>query len=178
MELFTQEPFWSVLGNFVNVASLVTLLLSAYTAWSLFRQNRKLREQARLLTRPTNYQAMRAANDGIGVAPVALAFSLTQNSGSLEPAVERFLRQKSWTMPFEEIDLDGISPENIEQLVNMVREKRRLIEMRGHTDVHVFFSGPVIAGCLVGSLLDNWLPVKLYQKLQASDMYEYWSPLL
>ena len=168
---------WDQVGNAINVVTLITLVLSIYSAWTLFRQSRRLREQAKALTRPANFKALQSAFDAVGTAPVALAFSLTPDSGSIEPMIERYLTVRGWKMPIKPIDFEGITPENIENLIHAVRLRRREIETEGFTDVHIFYSGPVTAALLIGSLLDNWLPVKLYHKLR-DGTYEYWTPLL
>jgi hypothetical protein len=87
----------------------------------------------------------------------------------------------NWKMEIEELKMDGIDPAtNLESFINELRKKRKLIEAKKFTEVHVFISGPIVAGALLGSLYDNWIPVKLYHKPTPapSQVYEYWMPLL
>jgi hypothetical protein len=125
---------------------------------------------------------LRKAHDGIkSVAPVAFALSLTENTESIRPSVAQFLQHTNWKMDIEELNLNGLNPTtNLEHFVNALREKRRLFEAKGYTEVHVFISGPVVAGAILGSLFDNWIPVKLYHKPTPAPphLYEYWMPLL
>jgi hypothetical protein len=106
--------------------------------------------------------------------------SLTPQSGSIENAVKTFLKTQGWDMPIEEINMDGIKGrEGVLNFINEVKKKKRFIEGAGYTEVHLFISGPVQAGTLLGAFLDNWLPVKLYHKPTPAppQFYEYWAPL-
>ncbi|MCS6910178.1 MAG: hypothetical protein NZM11_06360 [Anaerolineales bacterium] len=180
------DDFWVNLARLSDSLGLLALLLSAlfsaYAAWRLRQQNRRLRDLARNTPRIDNFEGLREAHHGVkSIAPVAFALSLTPNAESIRPSVEKFLKYVGWKMDIEELNLNGLDPSlNLEEYVNLLREKRRLFEAKGYTEVHVFISGPIVAGAILGSLYDNWIPVKLYHKPTPAPphLYEYWMPLL
>lgn len=113
--------------------------------------------------------------------PVALAISVLSPAASIRPAVEGFLDGRGWQMPVESIQRTGLStPDDVARFVAELQAKRRRFERRGVTEVHLFYAGPVSAAALVGMALDNWVPVKLYQKPRSVEagIYEYFAPLV
>jgi len=173
------DVFWTWIANLSGLLGIVTTGLAGYSAFTLWQQNRRLVEQAKALARIENYDQLREYHEGVDSPnPVAIALSLTPNAGSIRRSVETFLRKRGWQMrEILEIGREGIKPTDLKGLIEEYREKRRTIDTKGYTEVHVFFSGPVAAAMLFGAIYDNWIPVKIYQKVQASDDYEYWSPL-
>ena len=85
---------------------------------------------------------------------------------------------KNWNMPVEEVEISGISPDNISEFYEKVLQKKREILEKGHTEVRLFISEPVQAATITSNFLSNWMPVKLYHKSQGGQTYEYWSPLV
>lgn len=174
--------FWAGLGNLASVLQIITVIASVYAAIKLWQQNRRLRALAENTPPIENFATMRTAHDGVKtVAPVAFALSLTPSSDSIRPSVEQFLQHNGWKMDIEELNMNGLDPaSNLEAFVNALRQKRRLFEAKGYTEVHVFISGPVVAGAIFGSLFDNWITVKMYHKPTPAppQLYEYWMPLL
>ncbi|MEC4685195.1 MAG: SAVED domain-containing protein [Nitrospirota bacterium] len=114
------------------------------------------------------------------INPYALAVSLLPTTDSIKGDVERFLRSKGgeWEkMPVEELNMNGLSPETIEDFINTLRVKRRQLEAQDATEIHLFIAGPIQAGTLIGAMFDNWRPVKLYHKNQKGN-YEFWCHLI
>ena len=173
--------FLMTFSMFSDALSVLTCVASSYAAFRLWNQNRRLKEMVKQMPVAENVNDMIRLNEGKkSISPVALALSLTPQAGSIENAVKTFLKSKDWNMPIEEINMDGINGrEGIAQFINEVKKKKRLIEATGYTEVHLFISGPVQAGTLIGAFFDNWLPVKLYHKPTPAppQLYEYWSPL-
>jgi hypothetical protein len=174
--------FWTLFGRFADILGIGSLLFSAYAAFRLWQQNRRLRELARIASPMENFAELVARHDGIkSSAPVALGLSLTSNAESIAPSIQHFLKTQGWSMPIEQLNLNGIiGVQGMEALITGLREKRRFIEAAGYTEVHLFFHGPVAAAAVAGSMLDNWIPVKLYHKPTPAppQIYEYWMPLL
>lgn len=172
------NDFWVWIANISGLLGIVTTGLAAYSAAVLWRRNQRLVEQAQALARFEDFDQLREYHEGLDSPnPIALALSLTPNAGSIRRSVETFLGKKGWKMDIEEIQREGLRPGELKSLIEEFRAKRRLIDTTGYTEVHIFFSGPVAAAMLLGGIYDNWIPVKVYQKVQASDDYEYWSPL-
>ena len=174
--------FWQGLGNLSSILQIVTVVASVYAAVKLWQQNRRLRALAQNTPKIEGFNALISAHDGVkSVAPVALAISLTANTESIRPSVSQFMKSMNWSMDIEELNFNGIDrASNLEAYVDELRKKRRLFEAKGYTEVHVFFSGPVVAGAIFGSIFDNWIPVKMYHKPTPAppQLYEYWMPLL
>ena len=68
----------------------------------------------------------------------------------------------------------------MEELINELRQKRRILTAKQATEIHLFIAAPMAACALVGAALDNWIPVKLYHKPMPAppSVYEYWMPLM
>lgn len=172
------DAFLSRLGNVADVLSLATLLFSALTFFKVQSEARELRERLKEVPPPNDLKKSIELCRGINSPrPVALILSLTPHTGSIKPAVEDFLVANQWSMAIEEVNFDGISPDNIESFYQEIRNKKRELDLKRYTEIHLFFSGPVQAGTILGCLLCNWKPVKLYQKIQGGS-YEYWMPLI
>lgn len=174
--------FWQLLNNFASVLQIITVIATVYTATRLWQENRRIRDLIDKTPSVEGFTTMRESHSGIkSIAPVALVLTLTPNTHSIRSSVEAFLSHMNWKMEIEELKMDGIDPAtNLESFINELRKKRKLIEAKKFTEVHVFISGPIVAGALLGSLYDNWIPVKLYHKPTPAppQVYEYWMPLL
>lgn len=176
------EKFWTWFSRVDNVFGVVAALISAATLVLVWRQERRLRAQVREKAQLKNFAELRSQHEGVKSArPVAFALSLIPTSESIKGSVQVFLTSQGWDMPIEELNLDGLnSAEDLERFINALREKRRAFDELGYTEIHLFIAGPVQAGTLIGSLLRNWIPVKLYHKPNPAppQIYEYWLPLL
>lgn len=176
------DAFWTWFGRVDNVAGLAGALIGLATFALVWRQERRLRAQVREKALLADFAGLRTQHEGIKSAkPVAFALALIPTSDSIKGSVEIFLRTQGWEMPIEELNMDGINnPKNLETFLNSLREKRRLFDISGFTEIHLFIAGPVQAGTIIGSLFRNWIPVKLYHKPSPSppQVYEYWMPLI
>lgn len=173
------DSFFTWLGNIANVLSLITLLFSILTYFKVKKETRKLTES--LAQVPSLKDISEHINFSANInspRPVALAFSLTPTGSSIKPPVQNFLNAKNRKMPVEEIQMNGISIDNIQDFYKQVCGKKLELELKEYTEVHLFFNGPVQAATIVGCLFSNWMPVKLYHRPQGSSSYEYWMPLI
>ncbi len=176
------DKFWTWFGRADNIVGIGTALISLCTLWLVWRQERRLRAQVREKALLANFADLRAQHEGIkSVKPVAFALSLIPTSDSIKGSVETFLRSQGWQMPIEELNRDGLNnAADLEAFINALREMRRYLEAAGYTEIHLFIAGPVQAGAIIGAVLRNWIPVKLYHKPTPAppQVYEYWMPLL
>ena len=170
------------LEPFEIIISLITMIFAGYASFRLMMQNRRLKELARTAPKIENFQDKIRFYEGIQTSnPIALALSLVPHAPSIKKDVEQFLSTMGWKMDVEEINMNGInSQSDIEILINQLREKRHLFDLRGNTEVHLFLQGPVVSGILIGAMFDHWKPIKLYHKSTPSvpAVYQYWCPLI
>ncbi len=173
---------WTYFGRVDNALGVATVGLAGYSAYRLFRENKRRQEFARQSLPIERFEQLVEAHQGIrSLKPVALAVCLIPTNDSIRGDVTTFLRANEWEMPIEELNMDGLnSPEDRERFVNLLREVRRDFEAKGYTEIHLFIAGPVQAGTIIGGLYRNWMPIKLYHKPNPAppQVYAYWMPLI
>lgn len=173
---------WEWIGRLDNLLGILTTFFAGYAAYRLWQQNKKFYRQAREGRGSINLQQYISDNEGVhSEKPIAFALALVPNTPSIKTQVEDFLKIKQWEMPIEELAMEGIENANdLQQFMESLQEKKRLFQLEGYTEMHLFLNGPVAAGVLIGALYDNWIPVKIYQKPRISipQIYEYWMPLI
>mgnify|MGYP000255766719 CR=1 FL=1 len=183
--------FFTILGHISNIAGLATFFVSIVIYFKVQTETKKIRKTIRekIGSLPPALELDQQINYSEKIntlRPVAWAFSLTPTHGSIVNPVRGFLEMKkettgveAWGMPIKEIEMEGINtPQDIQDFYNQVRRKKRELEIDGYTEVHLFFSGPIPGASIVGCLLSNWMPVKLYHKPQGNPSYIYWMPLV
>lgn len=172
---------WDWIGRSSDILGVLTVLFSGYAAYRLWRQNQRFRALARELQQSLDIQQRIQDYEGVQtVKPVALAVSLLPSVPSIKENVNTYLKIHKLKMPVEEIGMLGINDTgDLETLVRMIQNKKIELHSDGFTEVHLFLAGPVAAGVIIGSLLNNWVPVKIYHKPTPSpaDVYQYWMPL-
>ncbi len=169
-------------GNSSNIIGIFGAVFSFLVWIKLRMQNKRLIELSRTLPvfedfneRVNYWSEIRTLN------PYAFAVSLLETSASIKGDVERFLKSKGhkWErMPIVELDMHGIGIDKIEEYLTQLRTKRKELEAKGATEVHLFLAGPVQAATLIGAMFDNWRPVLLYQRNRDTGNYEFWCPLI
>ena len=176
------ELIWEWIGKLDNILGILTVIFSGYAAYRLWRQNQHYQELARGYQQSVDLQQRFQDYKGIQTAkPVALAISLLPGVPSIEQNVKTYLKSNRLKMPIKEASLPGIGgSSDLESLVRLLQSKKLEIQAEGFTEIHLFLAGPVAAGVIIGSLMNNWIPVKIYHKPTPPppDVYEYWMPLL
>jgi SMODS-associated and fused to various effectors sensor domain len=173
--------FWNWLSRTDNILGVLTTFFAGYAAYRLRRQSQQLIALARQAPRIGDFLQLLKAHEGVkSISPVAFALTLLPDNDSIKNHVQTFLDVMKWKMPIEELNMNGFNnAQDLETFVNQLRKKKREFVARGYTEVHLFITGPVQAGVLIGAIYDNWIPVKLYHKPKAPppQIYEYWMPL-
>jgi hypothetical protein len=176
------NQFWTYFGRVDNLLGIATVVFAGYAASRLWQQNKRFRELAKRFAPIENFKQLLEVHQGVkSSSPVAFALCLFDKNESIRKSVETFLATQDWKMPIEELNMNGLnSPEDLNDYVTSLREKRRYFEQQGYTEIHLFVAGPVQAGTIIGSLYRNWIPIKLYHKPspQPPQVYEYWMPLV
>lgn len=175
--------YWEWIGRFDSLFGILTVLFSGYAAYRLWRQDRRYRALANEIQGSVDLRQRIQDYKGVQTKkPVALPITLLPAIPSIENNVKTYLKSNKLKMPIEnEIRIPGINGSgDLEQLVKEVQGKKIKLQGDGFTEVHLFLAGPIAAGLVIGSLLNNWIPVKVYHKPTPSpaDVYEYWMPLL
>jgi hypothetical protein len=151
------EQFLEVVGyaaNFIEVISLGVVLLLFLRARQKFKRYLKARETASS-DRPW------AVIVGIG--------------GDISGQVTPFLAQQELgDVSIESYTRAGHLPTQkfYDVLRDMLRIKKRLSEA-GATEVHLFYRGPVTLAMGIGSIFDNWVPVKIYEHVEGSYRLDF-----
>lgn len=176
------DMLWDFLNKSASLLTILTVLFSGFAALKLYQQSKRAREIAQKAPPVKNFKERIKYHEGIQTShPAALALSLISTSVSIKADVQRFLDSMGWKMKIEELTMQGINgPDDLETFVNELRKKRFELEAEQVTEIHLFIAGPLVAATIVGAVLDNWIPVKLYHKPSPPppSVYEYWMPLL
>jgi len=163
-------------GTFIGIIGAVISLL----VWLKVRkQSQELIKLGLTLKSMNDFSSIQESFKGITTqTPKAFCLSLITNDNSIKTRVSDFIKSQSdlTDMPIVELNMDGLSYENIGDFINAVRQKRRG-ELSDATEIHLFIQGPIIAGTLIGAIFDHWIPVKLYHYNSKTFLYEYWTPL-
>ena len=91
--------------------------------------------------------------------------------------MEDFLEAKKWEKKIKgivELNFNGLTRENFNDFVVELKKKRRELEAKDATEIHLFIAGPMQAAVMIGSIFSNWIPVKIYNHGPHSRNYEYW----
>lgn len=136
--------FIGIAANVIGVVSFVVVIFLFLRARSQYRRYVKSREQ------------------GIGERPWALAIGI---NGDIIGQVRPYLDGNGLSdVQIENYPIEGFLP--ADQYYNVLRDISKIKERlttAGVTDVLVFYKGPVSLAMGIGSILDNWVPVKIYE---------------
>ncbi len=153
--------FWSLLNRLADLLGIITALPMLAAAVLFLQRARSYR------------QRLRAMEGDTTAKPVALAISLT--GVDISGQVWAFLRERGVTWPLRTLVRRGeVSRENLPLIVQKVLRLKNRLSLEGVTEVHLFYAGPVAVGILLGGLLHNWVPVKVYHLNSLTGRYEFW----
>jgi len=175
------DSFFDWLSMFDTLISIVAVIFSIKVWFKLRKQSKIIQEAAKQTPEIENYNGQFEYYEKLYILkPAALCISLVPTSSSIRSDVENFLIDEYPQRSFDyfEINKSGINQDQIEDLINEIRPKRHQLEAGYYTEVHLFIQGPVQAAALIGAILDNWKPVKLYQMNRTTRKYEFFAPLI
>jgi len=153
--------FWLILHRVADLLGVLTTLPMLIAAVLFLHRARRYRQRLQEMEGQTTPR------------PVALAVSLT--GLDISEQVRAFIAGlgAQWPMRLymrgEEISRDTL-PTVIQQLVRL----KNGLSLEGVTEVHLFYAGPVALGIMLGGLLHNWVPVKVYHLNSLTGQYEFW----
>jgi len=107
-----------------------------------------------------------------GSVALALAIGI---GGSIEGAVRTYLDANGLAdIQIRELAHEGrLPPEGFYRLLGRLHEIKQEFTDLGVTEVHLFYKGPVTLAMGIGSILDNWIPVKVYELNKETGTYVF-----
>lgn len=153
--------FWEMLSSVADVLGIVSTIPMVVATVLFIHRARRYRLRLREMEGQTTAQ------------PVALAVSLT--GLDISEQVRAFLVRQGQHWPVRVYRRDEemnsvVLPGVIQHLLRLKNE----LSLEGVTEVHLFYAGPVALGIMLGGLLHNWVPVKVYHLNSLTGRYEFW----
>jgi hypothetical protein len=142
------------------LANLIQIGTAAFTLFVIWQARRHLKRYAERMQRRE------------GAVPMALAIGI---GGSIEGAVRGYLDGKGLAqVQIRELTYPGRLPSSkFHQLLSGVQKIKQDLTDLGVTEVHLFYKGPVTLAMGIGSILDNWVPIKVYELDKETGSYIY-----
>ncbi|MCS6927554.1 MAG: SAVED domain-containing protein [Candidatus Binatia bacterium] len=153
--------FWAVLdivADVVGIATALPMLVAAALFWQRARRYR---------------QRLRAMEGQTTARPVAVAVSLT--GLDISEQVRACIAGVGVQCPVR-LYLRGevISQDTVPVVIQHLARLKNELSLEGVTEVHLFYAGPVAFGIMLGGMLHNWVPVKVYHLNSLTGQYEFW----
>lgn len=153
--------FWSVLTCVTDVLGVLTALPMLAAAGLFLHRARRYRQRLREMEGQTTPR------------PVALAVSLT--GLDISEQVRAFLVRQGEPWPVRVYCRDEeVNPVALPGVIQQLLRLKNVLSLEGVTEVHLFYAGPVALGIILGGLLHNWVPVKVYHLNSFTGQYEFW----
>jgi len=151
-----------VLNNVASIVQLVSFAIFLWAAGLLFVRSRRYRQK---LARLEETETPR---------PVALAVGLA--GMDISEQVKGFLEDKGLNLEVRTLYHPApVTRESFSEILHeILRIKRELTQARA-TEVYLFLGAPMTMAVAIGSLLDNWVPLRLYHFTRGT--YEYHATL-
>jgi hypothetical protein len=153
--------FWLLLNRMSDLLGVLTALPMLGAAVLFLHRARCYRQRLREMEGQTT------------VRPVALAVSLT--GLDISEQVRRFLADLKVQWPLRAyLRSEEISRETLPAVIQQLARLKNELSLEGVTEVHLFYAGPVVLSMMLGGLLHNWVPVKVYHLNSFTGQYEFW----
>lgn len=153
--------FWSVLTRVSDVLSVLTALPMLAAAVLFLHRARRYRQRLQEMEGQTTPR------------PVALAVSLT--GLDISEQVRAFIAGLGARWPLHTYCRgEEVSGVTLPRLLHHLAHLKNELSLEGVTEVHLFYAGPVALGIMLGGLLHNWVPVKVYHLNSWTGQYEFW----
>lgn len=155
------DQFWELLSSVADVLGIVSAAPMLAAAVLFAHRARRYRQRLRAMEGQTTAQ------------PVALAVSLT--GLDISEQVRAFLVRQEQHWPVRAyLHEEEVTPIVLPRIMQQLARLKNDLSLEGVTEVHLFYAGPVALGLMLGGLLHNWTPVKVYQLNSLTGQYEFW----
>ena len=155
------NQFWEMLSSVADVLGIVSAVPMLAAAVLFVHRARRYRLRLREMEGQTTAQ------------PVALAVSLTGLNISEQVRAFLIRQGKPWPVRVYRRD-EEMTPAALPRVIQHILRLKNELSLDGVTEVHLFYAGPVALGLMLGGLLHNWVPVKVYHLNSLTGQYEYW----
>lgn len=153
--------FWAILNRVSDVLGVLTAVPMLAAALLFLHKARRYRQRLQEMEGQTTAK------------PVALAISLT--GVDISEQVRAFLNGLGVQWPLQSYWRDEeVSEVTLPRLLQHLARRKNELSLEGVTEVHLFYAGPVALGIMLGGLLHNWVPVKVYHLNSLTGRYEFW----
>ncbi len=155
------EHFWPLLSAVADIFGILSAIPMLAAAVLFAQSARRYRQRLQEMERQTTPH------------PIALAVSLT--GLDISEQVRAFLvRQgKHWPVRVYRHD-EAVDPATLPGVIQQLVRLKNELSLDGVTEVHLFYAGPVALGIMLGGMLHNWAPVKVYHLNSLTGQYEFW----
>lgn len=155
------QALLSILSPLADLLSIFTALPMLVAAGLFFHRARRYRQRLQVMDGQTTAQ------------PVALAVSLT--GVDISEQVRAFLVTRGMQWPLRVYcRSEEVGPDSLPVMVQHFASLKNELSLQGTTEVHLFYAGPIALGVMLGGLLHNWVPVKVYHLNSLTGQYEFW----
>ncbi len=155
---FGFESFWDLVGAVASIAQILTVTAAMIV---IVRAKRRWEQLIKVVETP---------QEGVKAAAIAVGIG-----GSIEGAVRAYLDK---AMPNREIPLVAVErnhhlkPSECHSVLHELLALKQKLMDKGVTEVHLFYRGPVTLAMGIGAILDNWVPVAVYELDKESGIYK------
>lgn len=143
-----------IVSLMASFASLIAFFLFLWFSLALWRQKRELKQRI---------VSLEGEEVGLSKRPIAIVIGIGKD---LNASVNHYLKDHNWG------DVPVISWKNAsgwlepegypEAMININELKDQAMKL-GATEVLLFYGGPLDLAIYIGSRLQNWVPVKVFQ---------------
>lgn len=154
---FEIDNFWNLVGAVASIAQIATLTAAIVV---IVRAKRRWNEVVKRVT-----------EHATGAKPAVIAIGIGGNiQGAVEANLQELLPESKAPLAVIERDHFLKPSEMYDVLRDLVTLKQKLMD-QGVTVVHLFYRGPVTLAMGIGAVLDNWVPVNVYELDKESGKY-------
>jgi hypothetical protein len=155
------EQFWLILNCAADLLGVLTALPMLVAAALFLHRARRYRQRLREMEGQTSDR------------PVALAVTLT--GLDISGQVRGYLARLGVSWPVRVYaEREEVGREALPTLLESFTRLKNDLSLDGVTEVHLFYAGPVAIGVMLGGLLHNWVPVRVYHLNSLTGEYEFW----
>lgn len=155
---FGFDNFWDIVGTVASIAKIVTLIAAVVV---IVRAKQRWDRISKTL-----------ADRAEGARPAVIAVGI---GGSIKGTVEAYLKAKypDAEMPVAEVRRDNfLQPSEMPGVLHELLKLKQKLMDQGVTEAHLFYRGPVTLAMGIGAVLDNWVPVHVYELDKSSGSYK------